>query len=472
MLTVTLYEFRKRENSTKRPDATVTQREHQAVLQAPISLLAPELTFDFGLKGNPSFYNYVYISDFGNRYYFVRDWTAGEGHLWTAHCEVDVLASWKNTIGESTQYVKRSSYTYNGGIIDPIYPTIQPPTITITKDTSPWTTALASGCYILGIVNNEDGGMGASHYYMLTQSQMNKMLTYLLGDVGDYAGNITDISSELTKVLFNPMQYISSCVWYPFTITPDQTGNVKLIENMPIGWWTLTGIDCYELNITTKYFTSVLELPQHPQASDRGVYLNRQPFTSYTLYYPGIGTIVLDPSLVAGTDNLVVQCVVDLIANQARLNVRGYGLASVQYSQIGVPIQLAQMSSQMLNMASGLVGGMTKAVASAATGSVSGAIGGIFDGISSAVSSAYPEVSVTGSNGSIASLSEVPQLRTVCYLLVPENNADLGRPLCSTRKLSTIPGYQMILHADIAIPGTRQENQAIKNYLESGYFYE
>ena len=63
MLSVTLYEFKKRENSTKRPDSSATQRTHNAVLKTPTSLLRPEISFDFGLKGNPSFYNYAYISD-------------------------------------------------------------------------------------------------------------------------------------------------------------------------------------------------------------------------------------------------------------------------------------------------------------------------------------------------------------------------------------------------------------------------
>ena len=110
MLSVTLYEFPKRENSTKRPDSTVTQKTHNAVLKMPTSLIRPELTFDFGLKGNPSYYNYAHISDLGNRYYFITDWTVKEGHLWTAHLEVDVLASWKNVIGESTEYVTRSAH--------------------------------------------------------------------------------------------------------------------------------------------------------------------------------------------------------------------------------------------------------------------------------------------------------------------------------------------------------------------------
>lgn len=53
-----------------------------------------------------------------------------------------------------------------------------------------------------------------------------------------------------------------------------------------------------------------------------------------------------------------------------------------------------------------------------------------------------------------------------------EDNADLGRPLCKVRKISDVPGYQMIMHADVAIAGTREENQMIKDYMESGYFYE
>lgn len=469
MLTVTLYEFKKRENSTKRPDASATQRDHRAVLKMPTSLLRPEITFDFGLKGNPSFYNYAYISDLGNRYYFIRDWTVSEGHLWTAHMEVDVLASWKASIGASTQYVKRSSFTYDGGILDHIYPTKQPPEITITKDASPWTTALASGSYVLGIINNKDGGMGAAHYYLFTQSRMNTLMNYLLGNT-NYVGSISEISDQLLKVLFNPLQYIVSCVWYPFSIIPDETGNLTKLDTTPIGWWELD-VPCYQLNTTLKYFTSTVPVTKHPQAASRGEYLNKQPFTTYTLYYPGVGSIVLDPSLIT-TDNVIAQCAVDLIANQARLTISSSGLVSVQYSQIGVPIQLAQMAEQSLSMIGDFAKGGTSVAASAATGNILGAVGSVFDMIGNAVSHAYPQTTLASSNGSIVGLSYAVQLKTICYRLVDEDNADLGRPLCKVRKISDVPGYQMIMHADVAIAGTREENQMIKDYMESGYFYE
>lgn len=92
--------------------------------------------------------------------------------------------------------------------------------------------------------------------------------------------------------------------------------------------------------------------------------------------------------------------------------------------------------------------------------------------IGNAVSHAYPQTTLASSNGSIVGLSYAVQLKTICYRLVDEDNADLGRPLCKVRKISDVPGYQMIMHADVAIAGTREENQMIKDYMESGYFYE
>lgn len=483
MLSVTLYEFKKRENSTKRPDASATQRTHEAVLKMPTSLLNPEISFDFGLKGNPSFYNYAYISDLGNRYYFIRDWTVSEGHIWTAHMEVDVLASWKGSIGASTQYIKRSSYTYDGGIMDNVYPTKQPPQINLSQSASPWsTTSLASGCYVVGIINNKDGGMGAAHYYMFTQDMMNKLLAYMLGGV-EWMGTITDISDSLLKVLMNPIQYIVSCIWYPFQIDTDSTA-VTQLSKTPLGWWELD-VPCYQLNTTIKYFQSDVDVAKHPQAGSRGTYLNKQPYTTYTLYYPGVGSMAIDPSLIT-TDTLSIQCAVDLIANQARLTVSSMGIIAVEFSQIGVPIQLAQMASQALQAIGGTIQGIAGMATGAATGAGSALVGAygasaasflgmassFFGAIGNAVESAYPQTTKLSANGSIVGLAYPVQLKAIFYLLVDEDNADLGRPLCKARQVSSLPGFQMCMHADIAIAGTAQENQKIKSYMESGYFYE
>lgn len=458
MLSVTLYEFKKRENSTKRPGVTATQKTHSAVLKDETSLLNPKLIFDFGLKGNPSYYNYAYISDLGNRYYFIRDWSVGPGHMWTASLEVDVLASWKNSIGDSTQYLLRSSNTYDGGVVDTYYPAKQPPSVVVNDTATPWTTTLKEGTYVLGVINDEDGGYaetgrGATIYYAMTSAELGSFMNYLLKDP-DYLA-IEELSDNLTKALFDPLQYIVSCVWYPFEIEGQATTDIKF------GWWSVAGATGKFLSTPIHYETVELDIPKHPQAASRGEYLNRKPFSSYTLYFPGVGNVNLDDSQF-GADKLTMQVAVDLMTNTARFTVTCGKIISVQYPTIGVPISMAKLSQDVINGAGSMVGSLMK----------SNPISAITSFVSSAIDFATPEATTISSNGSLVSLAYRPQLKGVFYLLVDEDNADLGRPLCKMRQLSTLPGYQKILHADVAISGTSEENRRIKAYLEDGYFYE
>lgn len=459
MIDVTLYEFKKRENSTLRPDSTATQKTHSCSLKERTSLLNPVLIFDFGKQGLPVYYNYCYIEDFGNRYYFIRDWSYDHG-LWVAECEVDVLGSWKISIGNSTQYILRSSYTYDGGVIDEMYPAKQPPTVSVVDTASPWTTVLANGTYVISVLNREDGGVGSAHYYALTQDQMNEFMSFMLGDE-DYT-NISEISTELTKALFNPVQYVTSCVWYPFT------AGGTVISQIPFGWWVNT-TSGKTLTDTIHYETLEFTVPKHPQAASRGAYLNKAPYSYYTLYFPGVGTIAIDSAQMAA-DTITVQCAVDMVANQARLTLTCGKIISVHYAQLGVPIQITQFSNA--KNYEGIATGVSNAFASAALGSVSGFVSGAFNAIMSGVKTAAPEGTTIGSNGSIVGLAYRPQLKAVFYELVSEDNADLGRPLCQAKVISTVPGYIEVLHADVALTGTATENQRIKSYMESGFFYE
>ena len=70
------------------------------------------------LSSSPIGYNYAYISDFG-RYYFINDITYDKG-IWVMTLNVDVLATYKTTIGSTSTYLLRSSYLYNPRIIDTV----------------------------------------------------------------------------------------------------------------------------------------------------------------------------------------------------------------------------------------------------------------------------------------------------------------------------------------------------------------
>lgn len=468
-LNVTLYEFKKRENSTKRPDASVTQKTHEARLKAPTSLLHPVLTFDFTLKGNPSYYNYAYISDFGNRYYYIRDWTVEDGHIWRAQLDVDPLASWKNSIGESTQYVLRSSSSYDGGVTDTLYPAKNAVTTALSTLENPFTLDLSEGSYVVGIVNNADGGIGAAHYYIFSQNVFNKLCAYLLGDAS-WTG-ITDISNDLTKALLNPMQYIVSCNWFPLTL-PGSSG----LSAIPVGWWSIPVEGAKIPTNTVVAAKGNLVIPKHPQAA-RGSYLNGAPYTEYQLFYPGMGCISLPANNLANDEKIRTELDIDIIANTARLSIisgnpEGAEPISLTYGQIGVPIQLSQMSTSFFQNLGGVVQSTAQLATSYSSGNIAGMITGGLGAIGNALDARYPDVSISGLNGSLLALKTNIILKATFYNIADEDNADKGRPLCKTKELSTLPGYQLISHADIAIAGTSEENSAIKNYLESGYFYE
>lgn len=468
MLTVTLYEFKKRENSTKRPDASATQRDHRAVLKMPTSLLSPEITFDFGLKGNPSFYNYAYISDLGNRYYFIRDWTVSEGHLWTAHMEVDVLASWKNSIGESTQYVIRSSHSSDGAITDSLYPARGNPTVSTEKSGIwPVVSSISGGSYVVGIVNNSPDAIGAVAYYVFSAVEFRAFMEYLMGDIS-WAGTISDISEDLLKVLFNPMQYVTSVMWYP-----DNAPAGTKVTSIPFGWWTIS-VSAKKLRTEgVMPQSTVIKIPKHPQSTARGKYLNASPYSQYIFDSRVWGVIPIDTTALLNADSLVMTYTIDFVTGISdmylEVGTTGYAVA-IRRGQYGVPIQIAQIGQNYLNMA---ITAVNSGVDMAKNffnplGEIKAAANAIGD----IVNASLPQFSTTGSNGTVANFTKEPTLYAKFMPVVNEDNADKGRPYCTAVTLSTIPGYQMISNADLDIAGTSEENRKIKNYMESGYFYE
>lgn len=469
-LICTLYEFKKRENSTLRPDDTVTQKAHQCRLKDKTSLLYPDLIFDFGLKGNPSYYNYCYLTDLGNRYYFIRDWEVGPGQLWTAHCEVDVLASWKASIGASQQYVTRSSYTYNGNVVDMLYPTKQGVTITTVTADEVWKTPITEGYFVIGVTNDEPSGIGAVHYYALLQDQFNDLTSYLMSDVSWM--EISDISEELQKALINPLQYISSCMWFPTTAIFGSA-----VDSIKVGFWDIP-ISAKLINTSANITAySSIELPRHPQNA-RGAYLNGAPYSAYTLMFPGFGEIQLDANDIANISTLYFTVTLDVVTGIGKLFIHDgtSGAASGNFirvvrNQVAVPIQLSQAATSLMSSIGGVIGGAASTVASLATGNVFGAISGVL-GIGTSIDGNKPKFESTGNNGSFAEFQFPPKIVGYFYPVVDEDNANRGRPLCAVKTLSSVPGYQVIADPDIAIAGTTTENKMIKNYMASGYFYE
>ena len=115
MININFYTFSKKENSTKRPTGAGT------VLSCNIKSRSSIVNPFIELKTNPTAFNYCYIPSF-NRYYYISDITFDSG-LWLVTCRIDVLATYKTEIGNTSMYILRSSERSNGEIVDTLFPT-------------------------------------------------------------------------------------------------------------------------------------------------------------------------------------------------------------------------------------------------------------------------------------------------------------------------------------------------------------
>lgn len=502
-MNITFYEnFKKRVNSTRTPSATeppYSPHTLTGTLKEPCSILNPVISIQTvptapAYNGAPTSLTYAFIPAF-RRYYFVTDWTWNTG-LWTASLACDVLASYKSDIGTTSAYIERSAAASNGKIIDKLYPAKDDYTISTTNigTLCPWTGLdVDMGCYVIGIISKSTAGNtgGAVQYYALTQTQINNLLTYMLNDqFYNDAGfqNNAQVSRDLAKCIVNPIQYITSCMWFPTTVSSFTAANDTTIQ---VGPWTTIGTGKPILG-DVGYRTSFrITLPTHPDAITRGEYLNYPPYTSYYCMLPPFGAFLLDPAYMQQSREIEFSVSVDGITGKAELQVAGkidqiYGATDYFYlssAMFGVPIQLSQITTDYIKGTSALVNVGTHAlttVASAVSGNIPGAIAGglmTIGSIGNALETAMPQAVSDGVNGSFLSFARLigsyPAIVSKFTKIVDEDNTEMGRPLCEVRTINTLPGFIRCgdAHVDFAGAFTEEKNR-ILNFMLSGFFWE
>ena len=476
------WSFTKRENSTRQPsyDDGVTLT---GTFKESVNIMSPvvEIGGAFDMTEAPP-YNYMEIPYF-KRYYFVRSWEYNSG-FWTAYLEVDALASWRDSIGEQEQYILRASASSDGNIVDSLYPADARILENITQASLSLEDESRFGAYIVGVVGQAPNTLGAVTYYALTLTQLQTILGELFTDVSwsdiDFSA-ITDMTSELWRSLFNPLQYIVSCVYIPYF--PTNTG----LAPFYLGYYQVTSSTSYTTidpdYITANLGTLTMSLHNHPQASSRGSYLNGAPYTHRMLHNSMFGDIPLNDSLLARSDSLQLSFTLDLITGALRMNVFNVidGVRAPLFNktiQIGVPISMAQVSRDYLGVISSVAGVTASGVGAIASGvfgnvaGVAGSIAGVVSGITSAIESYTPTCQTSGSNGNMSAIDPVFYLSSEHHYIVDEDNANLGRPLCKSGIPSDYAGYLLIRDADVSLKATKAEQQMIKNYMDTGFFYQ
>ena len=452
-LTLEMFTFSKKHNSTKQPSGSGTSVG--AVFKDNTSVVKPT----FIIKGFNTAWNYI---KWGNRYYFVDDIVIISNDHAEYVCSTDVLATFKSTIGSSTQYVVRANSAYNLFIPDSKYPTRAESYISNVEFSTLHSEFANGGSFVIGIQNGISVANAGISYYCLTPLEMSQLLQFMYGGTWLTA---QDVSVELQKELVNPFQYIDSITWYPFDIPNSDVPFTP--SSMNFGFWNSNIVGgLLDPANASKGFAQTISIPAHTQVS-RGYYLNSYPYTRLMLECYSFGNIPIDSSCFAVDTQLTLGISVDFLTGMGKLTVRAGSnghLIYKQYAQLGVPMKVTQVSQNLVGAAANVISG--------AVGIAYGNFVGYAQGVLSGLACLMPQVASSGTNGTKAAFVTAPNLIISRQLLVDEDKAQLGRPLCSPSVISSLSGYILCEDADLDSAGTASEKEQIVGFMNSGFYYE
>lgn len=481
--TATFYSFSKRKNSTKRPTGGGTS--YNIVLKEPSTILNPRIELD---RGNPAALNYCYIPTF-NRYYFINDWVSDHDR-WIANCTVDALASWRDSILNSTQFVARSASKKDRYIVNSEY--------VVTKDVDISNIELLHGLqqfpfdssevtYVLAVANNDPlGKVNGIQYLAMNNAQISAVMNSILNDNNTFGFGASEalfgLTGSVARALVDPLQYIGESYILPYDVT-GQTTNISALK---VGFWTLTHPGGQLKAITPNFpgnaimkKEKTLTLAQHPQASTHGAYLNAYPYTEYRLRAGVFGDIVIN------VDDVIASFPVNGSGLDVTLEVRAdmFGKAILTvfttdehvilaraYADVAVPFSLTQSKNNILSWAASLAG------TGISIGSGNLASVGNIPGVINGLDNAFPKPEVKGQNHSAICnyerwYLETSHKRTVATEQITTNLT--GDPLCEVINLSQLTGFCQCA-GDIWFDSTCTDNEdeAIKSLMTSGFFIE
>lgn len=473
-MTVRFWTFAKKANSTARPNANPAYT-FTCTLKDASGVLRPVLEIYQSANFNPSGLNYAQIVEYG-RYYFVSDWQWIIGR-WEATLQVDSLATYKTEIGATDKYILRSASEYDSDIVDTFYPPLDKVNATWASYIFPWdNTDFINGSFVLGVITGHGLNlMGTTQYYILDMTGIAQFMAYMFPD-SDQWHNFTSLNEYLYKSIYDPLQFIVSCKYFPFTISGENA------YNMGFGnFYTDFGYSGVLPHVQLLGQPNTWNVFQHDYtiASDwltRDAKYRSEPYTNVYFYLNPFGIIALSPSDFTLSNTVRVRIIPDLISGEATLQIfslvnNNEILVQQRVAMLGQDVNLTADSRSMAAAVASLVGGVATGAAEMATGNLP--LSGVTQAGNAALSMVKPVVE-TASRGSpsVRTVDGISRLYTRRAQFVDEKNAEFGKPLYKNRVINTLSGFIKCGDGDIAIDGYPEEVEEISNYLTGGFYYE
>lgn len=435
---ITVYNFSKRENSTKLPN--VEGVEFDVLLKENTSKYTPSFKIY-----NQNMLNYNYVK-WNELYYYVSDIISIGNNQWQIDCTIDVLASYRSNIASTKCFKTYSSVGYDTDIIDSRLSTVDQQ----TRKTSSATMYSKSIRYLLSYVTTEPtrGGSGIVCVDSGKAVQIANEIS---------STSLIDSLVQLQKSLQSCYDSVISCIQLPFDVSSGVTWPIVLGDYNT----GLTG------GIPEIYKELSVNVNIPWQFND---WRNSAPYTSLLIYLPGYGSIELNPDDFNGKSYINVTLGVSGLDGSGAYIVDGIVKVPVNF---GVYMPMNGVAYNPL----GTLSGAMSAVGNLASANMFGAISSAFNA-SLSINSRN-----TGNGGSYSGGSGYvnPQgfeynqvvVTTICHNTNVEPNSmteEQGRPLNAIATITS--GYNQCVNASVSCNASDEIKQQINNYLNGGFYYE
>lgn len=458
----TFYNFDKRKNSTARPAATsgtdiTVELKEGADLDAPVFLM----------QTNVLGYTYMKWND---HYYFITGRKYLYNNYYEISCEIDVLGSYRGSIKASTQYVLRTSAAYNDDIFDNFYPLKVNPDVTITEADMGFVFSGLDGngpTYLVTV----KGGNG-SEVYAMSGYLYQQLAAFLYGKTQSSLWGDMTVPIDFLKTFVDPFSYVTDV-----RVIPIKYSSVSgtAVPSVTLGYWEFADPEIGSKRVSNTVYTSgIITGDIAPEPTGRKAFLASNKARGIEMFIPGCGMQSFDADKCKGATNFHVNYSIDkkgVIAYYVYIN------DEVHYCSADISLPIAVYSN--ISNIGGAISGITRLAGGVAAGFVAGNVpGAVIGGITGAVSgvaSASPLFSqqTLGCDGSWAALASQPKAKVmVTQYDIPDQAPQIyGYPYCATMTLSS-NGYYLIKDPQVAFGDDTYIKDAIKNFMESGFYIE
>lgn len=456
---VNLFNFTKKNNSTKRPADNSAVTLTGVKFKEPVNMRKPDLVFQSLAE---PFNTYKYLS-FKGRYYFIDVWEYNSP-CWIAHCHLDTLATYFDDIIDMHVLVERcNKYMLDDSYItdNEVIPTLKMNNTRITFNTHDSIRSFADGSIVIEV---------AGEYTQPSASAGNNILMSV-AQYAEFLQKLQQLASGFLSDIINPFSCILKVTWYPFSVNSMLSGQSYIdINSVSLGSWSIqisTAVHYYIDNVRIRKQVNV-KINRHSQSNALGYWVDHDAREVTVVTYP-YGTVTFKPR--AQDSAISITYEIDVIGNRALFRVYK---GSYEYinamTSYGVELPFVFTHRSDFDVLNGILG-VTGSLLSASTGNFS-ALQTSLVGVKNIVEGSSKTIQTTGAVNSIISYLTYEYCTVSESALIAPNRSDVGYVYMKISTIKTLPnGYIRCINANFD-KGSYEDNQEINNYMNGGFFYE